>query len=120
MFGAVVHGIVQDGEQQVLLIHLGGTLDTRLQHGEFQYVAGLFVQHEVCRVDRHADLVFPDALLQLGLYRLQVQVQSVEQVNDGSFAVSEHTQQQVFRTYRTAGQTCSFLTRKGEDLRYSW
>ena len=110
LFGSVVHLIVQDGEQQMLFFNFVGTLNAGFEHGQLQDVAGLLVEHQVTGVDGAAQLVFPDLLFKLGLDRLKVEIQTVEDVDDGAFVHSEQAQQQVFRAYRPAGQPCRFLT----------
>ena len=60
-FSSVVHLVVQDGEQQVLLVHTGGALDTCLQHRQFQDIAGFLVKYQFIGIDRHADLILPHA-----------------------------------------------------------
>ena len=99
LFGTVVHCVMQDGEQQVLFIYFRGSLYACLQYGELQDVARFLVEHEVCRMDGHANLVFANPLLQFCLDRLQVQVQPVEQVDDGAITAPEHAQKQVFGSY---------------------
>ena len=100
---------MQDGEQQVLFIYFVRSLYACLQHGKFQNIAGLLVEHEVCRMDGHPNLIFSYALLQFRLDGLQVQIEPVEQVDNGTITAPEHTQQQMFRSYRTAGQACCLL-----------
>jgi hypothetical protein len=49
---------------------------------------------------------------------LRVDVESLEHVEHRSVLAAHQTQQQMLRSHAAAGQTCSFLTRKGEDFRY--
>ena len=43
LFGTIVSGIVQDGQQHVLFLYAGGMLETGFQHGQLQNVARFFV-----------------------------------------------------------------------------
>ena len=101
---------MQDGEQQVLFIYFSCALDTCLQHGKFQNITGFLVQHEVTGVDRHTDLILPHTLLQFSLDRLQIQVQTVKQVDHWSVVAPQHTQQQVLWSDRATGQSSGFFT----------
>ena len=101
---------MKDGQQQVLFIYFCRSLYARLQYGQFQNIAGFLVEHEVCRMDGYANFVFSDALFQFSLNRLQVHIEPVEQVDHRTVIAPEHSQQQMFRTYRTAGQTRSLLS----------
>ena len=78
MFGTVVDSIVEDGQQQVLFVYFRGSLDTCLEHGQLKDIACFLVKHEVGGVDGQTDLVFSHTHLQLGLHRLEVQVQTTE------------------------------------------
>ena len=100
---------MQNSEQQVLFIYFCCTLDTCLQHGKFQNVTGFLVQHEVCRVDRYTNLILSHALLQFCLDGLQIQVQTVKQVNHWSVVASEHPQQQMLWSDRATGQSGGFF-----------
>ena len=66
---------MEDGQQQVLFVYFSGSLDSGLQHGQFQDVTCFLVEYEVGGMDWLAYLVLPHPLLQLGLDRLHVQVQ---------------------------------------------
>ena len=116
MFGTVVDGIVKDGQQQVLFVYFVCMLDTGLQHGQFQNVARLLVQHQVCGVYGAPDFVLPDTHLQFGLNRLQVQVQTMKEVDHRTVIAPEHAQQQVFRSYGTAGESRCLLSGESEYL----
>ena len=110
---------MKDGEQEVLFVHFVSSLYPGLQHGQLQYVARFLVQHEVGRVYGRANLVFPDAHLQLRLDCRKVQVQPPEQADHRTVLATEHAQQQVLRGYGTAGQPGRFLSGESEYFRYS-
>ena len=107
---------MQDGQQQVLFLHALLPLYTGFEYRQLQHVARLFVEHQVGGVYRLVNLVLTHFVLQFGLHRLQVDVQSFEEVDHRSFACTQQSQQQVFRSYRPAGQSGCFLPAIGENL----
>ena len=107
---------MQDGKQQVLLVNARGVLGACFEYGQLQNVRSPLVQHQLMRVDRHPQLVLAHLVLKLVLYRLHVQSQAAEHVDDGAFLGAQHAQQQMLRTYGTAGQTGCLLAAKGENL----
>ena len=73
-FGSVVHVVVQYGEQQVLFVnHLRG-LYARLEHGQFQYVAGLLVEHELVCAERLREVFLAHLLFKFFFYGLEIDV----------------------------------------------
>jgi hypothetical protein len=61
-------------------------------------------------MDGYADFVLTHTLFQLGLYRLQVQVQAMEEIHHGSVLAAQHPQEQVLRSYAAAGQSRCLFT----------
>ena len=110
--------VVQDGQQQMLFLNARSALQACFQYGQLQNVAGFLVEHQVAGVDRHSYLVLPDAHFQLRLDCLHVDVQSVENIQHGTFLHAHQRQQQVLGAHAAAGQPCGFLAREGQDFGY--
>ena len=111
---------MQDGEQQVLFVYFGCSLYSGFEHGQLQDVAGFLVEHEVCSVYRHVDLILSHTLFQFVLHRLQVHVESAEEVDHRTILASEHAQQEVLGPYAPTRQSGCFLAREGKNLRDFW
>ena len=82
LFGSVVYLIVQDGQQQVLLIHTLLSLDACFKHGQLQDVRCPFVQHQLMGVDGLRNVILSHFRLQVVFQLGDVQSQTVEHIND--------------------------------------
>ena len=109
---------MQDGQQQVLLVDLVGTLYAGLEHGELQYVVCLLIQQEVVHANGHCHLILPQSLLELGLDRLHVEVHTAEDVVDGPLLHAEKPQQQVLGANIAACEPCCLLAGESKYFGY--
>lgn len=104
----------------MLHIHHLCVLDTRFEHSKFQNIACLRIKNELTGLNGLTELVLTNFLFQFFFDSLCVDTELLEQIEHRGVLLTENAEQEVFRTYRTAGQACRLFPAESKDLRYFW
>ncbi len=97
LFGSVVYLVVQDGQQQMLLVHALLPLCACFEHRQLQDVRCPLVEHQFAGVQWSRYVILSHLRLQVVLQLRDIEPQATEHVDDGALLHPQQAKQQMLR-----------------------